>query len=119
MFGNGVYGYLPLNAKAAYEHLLAFKKLPDPEAKNYNDPAWKDKVETEQKLFNDVKNICKEVLRPVWGNMKFCYLEVDDNETSAAGEEFGCYSNEELMSEKFNYVSNIKPMKFRRIFSNH
>ena len=117
MFGNGVYGYLPLNAKSAYERLIAFKKTPEP--KDYSSQAWKERNETEQILFNDIKNICKEVLRPTWGEMKFCYLEVDDNDTSAAGEEFGCYSNEDLMQEKFNYVSNIKPMKFRRIFSNH
>ena len=119
LFGNGVYGYLPVNAKEAYERLVAFRKTPDPKATNYNDPAWKERTETEQKLFNDVKNICKEALKPAWADVEFCYLEVDDNDTSAAGEEYGCYSNEELMSERFEYVSNIRPMKFRRVFSNH
>ena len=117
MFGNGVYGYLPTNAKSAYDRLIAFKKTPKP--KDFNDPAWKERTETEQKLFDDVKAICKKVLEPNWKDAKFCYLEIDDNECSSSAEAFDCYSNEDLAHERFNYIGSIKPLKFMRVFSNH
>lgn len=119
-FATGNVGCLPEFARDSYAALDTYKKKEPPSGKyNYKDPEWKAFYDKEDALLHQVVDDCKTVLRPYWGETKFCYSEIEDNNCSDIAEIFECWSDEDLADERFVYVDSLKKLKFKRVYSNH
>lgn len=124
-FSESVEGILPLGSEKPYEELMnAADNCHQMISQGISRTESSTEAYCKSQKDYDAKyaalvNYIKEGLRQEYGDMKFCYSEIEDNSSSTAAEEFDCWSDESLAQERFMYVDQLKPLKFHRIFNNH
>lgn len=120
-FAESVEGILPIGSEQLFETWMKAVDKRDQMMSRltYGTEAYNKLQEDEDKKCAALVNYIKEGLRQEYGDMLFCYSEIDNDSSSIAVEMFDCWSDESLAQERFTYISKMKPLKFERIFSNH